>query len=172
MFMPYIVTLILLLISFAYLATSNSVANTTQTRINFAKVKFTYPKEQVIVTGVEHLCQADGAFCKSKEVGGVITLAFTDLAGYIPSSFVNSNGLGGSFGDILIQNNYSTITVQHDIPENTARYVYLHYYQGSEYGSYPYCESGNPDQSNPCDTTKVLHDYSSTLNFRISLENS
>lgn len=172
MFIPYIVTFILLLISFTYLATSGNVANTTQTRIDFAKVKFVYPKEQVLVTGVEHLCQANGAFCKSKEVGGVITLALTDLSGYIPDSFSNSNGIGGTFGDITVKNNYSTITISHDVPKSSGRYVYLHYYQGSEYGSYPTCESGDPDASDPCDTTAVIHDYSSSLNFRISLENS
>lgn len=172
MFIPYIATFIMLLVSFAYIATSSSVANTTETRINFTKVKYTYPKEKVLVTGVESLCQANGAYCKSKLVGGVITLTLADLNGYIPTSFVNNNGIGGNFGNILITNSYSTIVVQHNIPVDTARYVYLHYYAGSEFGSYPACNSGNSDQSSPCDNTSVVHDYPSSLDLRISLENS
>jgi len=173
MFIPYIATFILLLISFAYMATSGSVSDAAETRINFAKVKFIYPKEKVIISGVEHLCQADGAFCKDKEVDGVITLQMSDLVGYIPDSFTTSNGLGGVFSnDILIQNNYTTITIEQNIDKNSARYIYLHYYAGAENGIYPTCVSGIADQNSPCDTTSVLHDYPSSINLRTSIENS
>jgi len=172
MFIGYIATFVALLVAFAYMASTSSLSNSAETRINFTKVKFVYPKEKVLVTGVESLCQSNGSYCKGKEVSGTITLTLADLNGYIPTSFVNDNGIGGTFGNILITNSYTTITIQQTIPKSTSRYVYLHYYAGSEFGSYPECLSGNPDQKSPCDSTSVIHEYPSSLDFRVSLENS
>ncbi len=171
MFLPYIATFVMILVAYAYLATSNSVTNASETRINFAKVKFVYPKEEVLATGVENLCQADAQFCKDKYSSGKITLTISDLDGYIPKSFTNTNGLGGTFGNILILDNNTTISISQNIDKDSARYVYLHYYEGAKYGSYPECLSGDKDARSPCDSSDVLHSYPTTLDLRIALEN-
>jgi len=174
MFLPYIITFVLLLVSFAYMATSGTVTKSAETRMNFAKVKFTYPKEEVLVTGVESLCQIDGAYCASKydDTTDTITLTLADLNGYIPQNFQNDNGLGGSFGDITITDNNTTINITHNIDDDHARYIYLRYYEGAKYGEYPVCVSGNKDSQPPCDTSDVKHSYPTSLDLRISLENS
>lgn len=173
MFLPYIVTFIMLLISFTLLATGNSFTKASETKINFTKVKFVYPREEVLTTGVENLCQADASYCQDKydSDSDTITLSLSDLDGYIPTGFLNNNGLGGSFGNIIIADNNSTIKINQNIDKDSARYVYLHYYVGAKYGTYPKCLSGNADDKSPCDSSDVVHSYPTSLDLRIALAN-
>jgi len=172
MLLPYIITFVMLLVSFAYMATNSSVADASKTKLAFTKVSFIYPRENVIVTGVENLCQAEPSTCAGKYSDEKISLTISDLNGYIPSNFSTNNGVGGSISGIVIKDNNTTIELKQDIPGKYDRKIYLQHYKGAEYGIYPTCESGSKTTNPPCDTNNVLHQYPTSLALRIALENA
>lgn len=167
MFIPFIATAIILLIMLAYMSTSGIVSNANEVRMNYEKVSYSYDIEESLKTSIEHLCQVNAPLCKSKEVAGVVTLSFADLSGYIPSNFENSNLIGGTYASFEILNNYTTIRLIHDVPNNIARSIYLKYYKGRKYGISPNCVSGSVDVA--CTDTNVYHDFASSLELRTAL---
>lgn len=170
MFIPILATLISILVIMSYLATSGPTINYNNIKMTYEKVKYIYTIEEVLVNATENLCQKNSAYCKSKEVGGVISLNALDLAPYLPDNFVNSNLNEGSFGSILIKKNYTTIQLTHNISDENARYIYLNHYKGKEYGIQPQCVVGSSASVPVCDSIDVYHDYPTSLNLRAALE--
>lgn len=170
MFLSLIAGVIVILIIISYMSTSSIVSDASQVKMNFEKVKFVFPVEKVIVDSVENLCQKDPVACKNKDVSGTITLTFNDLVGYIPDTFVNENLLQGTFTNIQIVNNYTTVRVTQTIPDDKARKIYLNHYVGREYSIPPKCVAGTTDTTPPCSTTEVYHDYPTSLETRSALE--
>lgn len=170
MFIGIISSVIVILVIMTYMSTSTLVVDAKAVQVAYEKVKFNYPLEQVVVNSVEHLCQNNFAFCKGKEVSGVITLTFADLAGYIPSNFSNYNIVSGTYNNIEIMENHTTIRITQNIPDSKARYIYLHHYKGKQYGVPPKCVVGLKDSATVCDSENVYHDYPTALQTRAALQ--
>jgi len=172
MFVPMIATLIVLLVITAYMSSNAMVGNAINVKLAFEKAKFTFNVENMIKNGVDSLCQNDPDTCKNAYDSdtGIITLTMNDISPYIPSSFDNSNLIGGSFGDIEIKDNNATISLQHNIPNDIKRNVYLHHYKGLAYSIAPECVSGDKDAFPPCDNENVLHDYPTSPETRTALQ--
>lgn len=170
MFIGMIASVVVLLIIVAYMATSSVVVDANEVRTTFEKIKYVYPTEKMIANSVEELCQKDTATCKAKEVLGVITLQFNDIAPYMPTNFVNDNMNSGTFTGIVVRDNYTTIRISQTLPVNTGRKIYLNHYKGREFAIPPKCSVGSETSSPPCDTTSVYHDYPTTMETRAALE--
>ena len=168
MFINIIATLVAMLVIISYMATSDIVVNAAEVKIKFEKIKYVYQIEKIIVDATEQLCQNDSATCKNNESNGVITLTLSDLAGYIPDNFSSDNLNGGTFGNIEIFNNYTTLRINHNIPDQYSRKVYLTYFKGKEFGVAPDCQSGTVDTA--CNDENVLHDYATMLATRSALK--
>lgn len=171
MFIPMIAAVVVLIVMVAYMSTSHIVTDASEIKMGFEKVKHSYDIEKVIVNAVEDLCQRDSTTCTNKkDSNNNISLTLSDLAGYIPDNFQNSNLLGGSFTGIDILNNYTTIRVTHNIPKDTYRKLYLTYYLGKQYSIPPKCVSGSETSIPACSTDEVYHDYATDLYTRAALE--
>ena len=168
MFVNIIAPLIAMLVIISYMATSDIVINAVDTKLKFEKVKYVYPIERIIADATEQLCQEDSTTCKNNESAGVITLTFSDLVGYLPDNFSSDNLNGGTFGNIEIFNNYTTLRINHNIPDQYSRKIYLTYFKGREFGVAPLCQSGTVDTA--CSDENVVHDYATTLATRSALK--
>jgi len=172
MFVPMIATFVMILIITAYMASNNMVGNASQVRLAFEKSKFTFNVEDMLKDAVDSLCQSESQTCKDKydESTDSIKLTISDISDYLPVNFKNSNLIGGSFGDIYIKDNNSTIEFEHDVPSDIKRNVYLHHYRGLEYSIKPECKYGDEDNFPPCSTDDVIHDYPTAANTRSALQ--
>ena len=170
MFIPMIAAVISLLVIVAYMSSSSLVVDTSQLRIAFEKMKYTFSIEKVIAESVESFCQEDPATCKSFESSGVITLTMGNIASYLPANFNNDNLLGGNYSYIEIYNNYSTIRITHNVPSDISRKVYLNHYAGKEFGIPPKCHSGSETTSPPCLSEVVEHNFPTSLETRAALQ--
>lgn len=175
MFISFIATFVILLILMSYMATSSIGSDGASARLAFEKTAFVYPKEEVIVTAVEHFCQADTASCKAFQSGNAISLQLTDISAYLPANFSAQNGLGGSFSTISIRDTgnaglFTTIRITQDIPDDKVRKIYLNHYRGKKYGVSPDCQVGFATSTPPCGSNNVYHDFSSSLELRLALQ--
>jgi len=172
MFLPMIVTMVILLMVTIIMSQSTVVTNSSKAHRSFTTVKYTYEIEQTIVNAVEAMCQADPDGCLDAESDGVITLDLTtELGNYIPDNFVNQNLFGGSYTSITLRDDdYTTIRLVSNIPNNIDRHIYLKHYGGLKYSIPPLCGSGDEDADVPCDSSEVYHDYPTSLETRGALE--
>jgi len=172
MFVPMIATIVVILIITSYMASNNMVGNAAHVKLAFEKSKFTFNVEEMLKDAVDSLCQSESQTCKDKYSSSLdnIKLTMSDISNYLPANFKNSNLIGGSFGDIYIKDNNSTIEFQHDIPDDIKRNVYLHHYRGLEYSIKPECKYGNENSFPPCSTDDVLHDFPTAANTRTALQ--
>lgn len=170
MFIPLISSVIVLLIILSYLATSGTVTNYSNVKMAHEKISYTYEIEKIIVDAVENLCQKNPVFCKDRESGGIIELTINDISGYLPNEFENTNLNEGTYSNIYIKKNYTTIELHHNIEEQQARYIYLNHYKGKMYGIAPKCLTGSETATPTCNNGNVYHSYATSLNLRGALE--
>lgn len=170
MFIGLISAVIVILGIVSYMATSGIVSDAAAVKVTYEKIKYIYPIEKTIVDSVENLCQKDFNTCKSKIIGGEIILTFNDLVGYIPDNFINENLNNGTFTEIKILNNFTTVRLTQNIDNNVGRKIYLNHYKGREYGIPPKCVIGSEISSPVCNSTIVYHDYPTSLETRSALE--
>lgn len=168
MFINIIATLIAMLVIASYMATSDIVVNAVDIKLRFERVKYIYQIEKIIADATEQLCQEDSTTCKNNEESGVVTLTLSDLSGYLPDNFSSDNLNGGTFGNIEIFNNYTTLRINHNIPDKYSRKIYLTYFKGREFGVAPDCQSGVVDSA--CSDENVVHDYATSLDTRSALK--
>jgi len=172
MFIPMITTVVILLLITAYMASNTMVSDATKVKIAFEKAKFTFNVEDMLKSATDSLCQSETQKCKDNYDSSTdtITITMSDLSNYLPTGFVNSNLIGGSYGDVLITDNNTTITLQHSVPDDIKRNVYLHHYRGLEYSIYPDCASGDRNDFPPCDNDNVIHRFPTAAETRTALE--
>jgi len=172
MFVPMIATVVILLIITAYMSSNNMVVNATNIKLAFEKAKYTFNVENMLKDATDSFCQNESSTCKSKydSTTDTIKLTLSDISDYLPASFNNSNLIDGSFGDIIIKDNNSTIELTHNVPSDIKRNVYLHHYKGLQYSIAPDCVAGDKEASPPCDTEDVLHDYPTAAETRTALQ--
>jgi len=172
MFYPFIGTFIVMLIMTTILTTGNITGNAVEVRMLYEKAKYTFNVEDAIKDATDSYCQTEPLSCKAlySQASLSITIPMSNLASHLPLSFQNSNLMGGSYGNVIIKDNNSTIQLIHNIPDATKRRVYLTHYRGNAYSVSPQCVSGIKTSTPPCDSENVFHDFPTRFETRIALK--